>query len=161
MIIRDARPSDHDGIRALLLAAFPTDDEARLVEQLRADGDAAFEWVAEDGGRILGEILLSPLAAPFRALALAPVAVAPERQGSGIGSALVEAAVGQARDRGWEAIFVLGEPAYYTRFGFAVAAAAGFTSPYSGPYFMVLALSGALACTSGEVRYAPAFAALG
>jgi predicted GNAT family acetyltransferase len=75
--------------------------------------------------------------APFRALALAPVSVAPERQKAGIGSALVRSAVERARQAGWEAVFVLGDPAYYGRFGFDAHRAAGFSTPYAGEHFMV------------------------
>ena len=160
MIIRAARPADHAAIIRLLAAAFCGPDEARLVDRLRADGAAAIELVAEQGGGIVGHILLSPVEAPFRALALAPVAVAPERQRTGIGSALIEAAHGIARDDGWIAVFVLGEPAYYCRFGFDPALAAGFASPYAGPYFMVLALDGELPTRSGRVEHAAAFASL-
>ncbi len=161
MTIRPAEPFDHAAIREVLLAALPGADEAQLVEQLRADGDAAIELVAEDGGRIVGHILFSPVGAPFRALALAPVAVAPERHGQGIGSALIGAGHELARAQGWEAIFVLGEPGYYRRFGYDAGLAAGFESPYSGPYFMALGLAGDLPVTDGRVAHAPAFAAIG
>ena len=58
-------------------------------------------------------------------------------------------------------MIVLGEPAYYTRFGFAPAAAAHFTCAYAGPYLMRLALTpGALTGASGSLEYASAFAAL-
>lgn len=161
MNIRAARPADHSGVREVLLAAFPGPDEADLVEQLRADGDAAIELVAEDKGRIVGHILFSPVEAPFRALALAPVAVVAERHGQGIGSALIAAGHSIALEQGWDAVFVLGEPEYYRRFGYDPALAAGFASPYAGPCFMALALEGDLPERKGEVRHAPAFAGLG
>ena len=97
--------------------------------------------------------------APFPALALAPVSVIPARQRTGIGSALVSTAVNRARSEGWAAIFVLGDPHFYERFGFDSEAAAGFTSPYAGRYFMMLKLSPSLSATTGELRHAPAFAA--
>jgi putative acetyltransferase len=160
MTIRAAAPTDHAAIRELLVAAFPGPDEARLVARLRADGAAAIELVAEQGGETVGHILFSPLEAPFRALALAPVAVAPERQRTGIGSELIAAAHGIARDQGWTAIFVLGDPAYYRRFGFDPALATGFASPYAGSYFMALALDGELPTRTGRVKHAAAFASL-
>ena len=160
MTVRAAESADYPAIRGILLAAFPGPDEADLVEQLRVDGDSAIELVAEDGGRIVGHILFSPVHAPFRALALAPVAVAPDRQGEGIGSALIEAGHAIAREQGWEAIFVVGEHEYYRRFGYDPALAAGFASPYAGGYFMALALHGALPTDTGDVRHAPAFASL-
>ena len=160
MNIRAAGPADHAAVRAILLAAFPGPDEADLVERLRADGDSAIELVAERDGRIVGHVLFSPVEAPFRALALAPVAVAPDRQGEGIGSALIHAGHEAARRQGWDAIFVVGEPEYYRRFGYGAALAAGFASPYAGSYFMVLALRGPLPAGKGEVRHAAAFSAL-
>ena len=132
MNIRAAQPADYAGIREVLLAAFRGPDEAKLVDQLRADGDAAIELVADDGGSIVGYILFSPVEAPFKALALAPVAVVPDRHGQGIGSALIEAGHAIAREQGWDAIFVLGEPAYYRRFGYDPAQAARFGSSYAG-----------------------------
>ena len=161
MIIRAPAPGDHAGIREVLLAAFPEPDEADLVEQLRADGDAAIELVAEQDGRIVGHILFSPVEAPSRALALAPVSVAPEQHGEGIDSALIKAGHDLARRQRWDAIFVLGEPEYYRRFGYDTALAAGFASPYAGPDFMVLALRGSLPAIEGQVTHARAFANLG
>lgn len=131
--------------------------EAELVEELRRAGDSAISLVAEEDGEIVGHVLLSKMEAPFRALALAPVSVGPGRQRCGIGSALIRSAVNRAREEGWAAIFVLGEPSYYERFGFDAAAAAGFTSPYAGEHFMVLALGAALPVKSGELRHARAF----
>jgi putative acetyltransferase len=116
--------------------------------------------VADEAGEIVGHVLLSKMDAPFKALALAPVSVVPARQRSGIGSALIQRAVDHARSEGWSAIFVLGDPKYYERFGFDRESAAGFTSPYSGAHFMMLRLSQSLSVTTGELRHAPAFAEL-
>jgi putative acetyltransferase len=96
--------------------------------------------------------------APFRALGLAPVAVLPEHQRKGFGSVLIREGLKQARLEGWEAVFVVGEPAYYERFGFDVGRAEGFTSPYAGPYLMVLPLSGNLPAHSGSIDYPAPFA---
>lgn len=161
MAIREETSADHAAVRRVVEAAFEQAVEADLVDRLRADGDAAISLVAIADERIVGHILFSPLGAPFRALALAPVAVSPERQGSGIGSALIRSGLDRARAAGWQGVFVLGEPAFYRRFGFDPELAAGFQSPYAGPYFMALALRGALPATSGPVDYAPAFSALG
>ena len=159
--IRDEAATDRGVVRKIVTAAFGRDDEARLVDRLRADGDAAISLVAVEEGRIVGHILFSPLAAPFRALALAPVSMLPERQRSGIGSALIRAGLARAQAGGWEGVFVLGEPAFYRRFGFDPALAEGFRSPYSGPYLMALALAGKLPAASGAIAYAPAFGGLG
>ena len=161
MNIREYAEADSGAVRKLLECAFPTPVEADLVEQLRLDGDNAIELVAEDQGAIVGHVFFSPVEAPFRALALGPVAVAPERQRGGIGSALIDAGHDRARALGFEAVFVLGEPGYYRRFDYDPGLARGFSSPYSGPYFMALALGSELSAMTGEVRHAPAFAALG
>ena len=89
---------------------------------------------------------------------LPPVSVIPARQRSGIGSALIKAAIDRARNESWGAIFVLGDRAYYDRFGFDGNAAAGFTSPYAGEHFMMLKLSPVLMAATGALRHAPAFA---
>lgn len=158
--IRPERPEDAPAIRSILVAAFGGEDEARLVERLRADGDAALSLVAVEEGRVVGHVLFSRLAAPFPALALAPLAVDPARQRSGIGAALVRAGVATAGREAWAGVFVLGEPAYYGRFGFRADLAAGFASPYAGPHLMGLALRGSLPARQGALVHAPAFAAL-
>ena len=101
------------------------------------------------------------MTAPFRALGLGPVAVFPEWRGQGMAAGLIENGLGLAAEAGWDAAFVLGDPAYYRRFGFDAARAEGFQSPYAGPHFMVRALSSQFAAGGGAVSYARAFAALG
>jgi putative acetyltransferase len=160
MIIRDARPEDAAAIKTLVAVAFARVAEATLVDHLVRDGDAEIALVMESRGAVVGHVLLSRMTAPFRALALAPVSVAPVHQSHGVGSALVREAIAEARTSGWEAIFVLGAPAYYTRFGFDPALAAGFASPYAGSAFMALALQGPLPTLTGELRHARAFADL-
>jgi putative acetyltransferase len=159
--IREAETPDRRAIETVVAEAFGRPEEADLVERLHADGDVVVSFVAEDGGEIVGHVLLSRMNAPIRALGLAPVSVRPDRQGEGVGGALIRAALQLARNDGWQGVFVLGNPDYYTRFGFDPALAAGFTSPYAGPYLMALSLEGDLPATSGRVEYAPAFAGLG
>jgi putative acetyltransferase len=101
----------------------------------------------------LGHALLSKLDAPMRALALAPVAVHPESQRQGIGSALIRKPIENAGDAGWEAIFVLGDAGYYSRLGFPVGAAKGYFSGYSGKNFMMLLLGTSKIPTSGRLVY--------
>jgi putative acetyltransferase len=158
--VRDECPRDWKAVYQVVSSAFGQLAEAELVEKLREGGDSVVSLVAEEDGQIVGHVLLSRMDAPFRSLALAPVSVIPTRQRSGIGSALVKRAVDSARSKGWDAIFVMGDPNYYERFGFDREAAAGFTSPYAGRHFMVLRLSPSLPATTGELRHAPAFAAL-
>ncbi|SNS06592.1 putative acetyltransferase [Sphingomonas laterariae] len=162
MVCRPVAAGDHDAIADLLSAAFPGPEEARLTAQLRADGDIALEFVAVSDGAILAYVGFSRMQAPFRAVGLAPVATAEAARKRGIADRLIRAALAVAQERGWEGAFVLGDPAYYGRFGFRTDRAAGFACEYAGPHFMALALQGdALPVTSGEVHYAPAFAALG
>ena len=158
--VRDESPGDWKAIYQVVSSAFGRLSEAELVGALREADDSIVSLVADDDGQIIGYVLLSKMDAPFSALALAPVSVIPPRQRSGIGSALIKRAVSKARDEGWAAIFVLGNPNYYKRFGFDQEAAAGFTSPYAGRHFMVLKLSPSLPATTGALRHAPAFAAL-
>lgn len=160
MNIRPEQAADFPAVRALIAAAFGGTGEADLVERLRAEGDATIALVAEAQGRLLGHVMLSPMAAPFRALGLAPVAVMPAWQRHGVGSRLIESGIAIARAQGWQGMFVLGEPAFYRRFGFDPALAAGFASLYAGPYLMALPLQGALPAMQGRIDYAPAFVGL-
>lgn len=145
---RHARPADHEAIRTLVDAAYERPDEARLIERLRADGDVVFELVEERDGRLVGHLLTSRLWADSQALyaALAPLSVAPEAQGQGVGAGLMAAAIETARDFGAAALLVLGDPAYYGRFGFEAETASRVRCPYSGQHLMGLELdNGALA----------------
>ena len=161
MIIRAEEPQDIPGIRRVVETAFPTPLEAKLADQLRLDGDSVISLVAVDEGAIVGHVQFSRIGAPFRALGLGPVSVAPERQRSGIGSQMIRAGLTRATDAGWEGVFVLGNPKYYQHFGFSPESARGFESPYAGPHFMFLALNRDRPLALGEVSYAPAFTALG
>ena len=141
-----------DAITELLNAAFGGTDEARLVNMLRCDGHLALSLVAEAAGTIIGHVALSPIVADIPALALAPVAVHPALQGRGIGSALIRAAQAKFDDH---AIIVMGDPKYYSRFGFAPV---DLASPYAGPYLMGTGCDGLPA--GSRIAHAPAFAAL-
>ncbi len=157
--IRAARPADHAAIDALLAAAFPTDAEARLVRALREDGAALLELVAEAGGGIVGHVLFSAMAAPPAAVALAPVATAAAFRRRGVADRLIREGLTLLPAKGAALAVVLGDPAYYRRFGFSAEAAAGFDCIYAGPYLMALALAED-APTSGALAYPNAFASL-
>jgi len=157
VLIRNEELADRTAVRAIIEAAFAGPDEADLVDRLRDDGDCELSLVAVEGGRVVGHVLFSKMGAPFPALGLAPLAVAPDRQRSGIGSRLVRAGLERARSAGWRGVFVLGDPNYYRRFGFDAALASGFDSPYAGPHLMALALGSALPASGGKIEYAPAF----
>lgn len=157
--IRPESAGGREAVRQLLLAAFPTSDEATLVERLREDGDAALSLVAVEAEAVVGQVLFSRLRAPAAALALAPLAVGADRRRRGIGARLVRAGLDRAKREGWRAVVVLGDPAYYSRFGFRPEAVRGMASPYAGP-----ALTGLAFAPDGlqgpRIEHAPAFASL-
>ncbi|MCH7861005.1 GNAT family N-acetyltransferase [Sphingomonas sp. NPDC092331] len=168
--IRPATGGDVAAIDALLRRAFPAEDEARLVQRLCIDGDMVLTLVADDeeSGALAGMIAFSRMdvaiaGKPIAAVALAPLAVEAAWRKQGVGEALVQAGIAQLADAGGVLAFVLGDPAYYGRFGFAAEWARGFASPYAGDYLMALPLQGgAMPCgVRGAATHAPAFAALG
>jgi putative acetyltransferase len=145
-MIRYAVPTDRPAIAEIVAAAFGRPDEAEIVTRLRADGDAMFELVAESGGEVVGHIMFSRLWADRDALyaALAPLAVRPDLQRTGLGSALVRSGLEIAPEFGAVGVLVLGDPAYYPRFGFSAEAAAEVAAPFRGlPGFMALPLEAA------------------
>ena len=129
------------------------------MERLRGDGDAVLSLVAVEAEAVVGHVLFSRLRAPAAALALAPLAVAAGCRRRGIGARLVEAGLDRAKREGWRAVIVLGDPAYYSRFGFRPEAVRGMASPYAGPALTGLALAeGGL--SGPRIEHAPAFASL-
>jgi putative acetyltransferase len=162
-LIRPERAGDAPLVRAVLEAAFGGNVEADVVERLRADGDLILALVAEeDAGRVAGFVAFPRLKLDLGERAvpvagLAPVGVAPDRQRQGIGRALIEAGIARLKDRAECLVFVLGDPAYYRRFGFT--AMDGFVSRYAGPYFQALKLAPD-APSSGRVSYPAAFASV-
>src|SRR5262245_59475859 len=122
--VRAEQAADADAIRGILLAAFGREAEARLVDRLNASGKAACSLVAEEEGHVLGYVMFSGIVvgdSATPALALAPVAVLPAFQRLGIGSALVSAGIERMRLAGHARVIVVGDPAYYPRFGFVPA----------------------------------------
>ena len=139
-----------------------------MVDLLRSRGKATISLVAEDDEEILGHILFSPVSidppAPgWNALGLAPVALIPGRQRQGIGKALVSEGIERCRSIGGSVIAVLGDPAYYTQFGFTRAMDFGLGNEYqAGDEFMVIELSpGVLENFTGMVTHAPEFREIG
>lgn len=196
MRIRAAEADEAGAICELLEDAFGRPDEARLFRELSGGDELAVALVAtgtdgseedviqggtegddhpdgEDGadgdGAIRGVAVLSRLTKPKGCLALGPLAVDREHSNRGIGKALIAESIDRAGRDGADAVFVLGQPPYYERFGFSVEAARPFASPYPAEFMMALELRpGALAealaeagTGRGELRYPPAFATLG
>lgn len=161
MQIRDQTPDDASSIRSVVAAAFGQAHEADLVEALRASGDSVISLVAEQDGKIAGHILFSKLRAPEDCLALAPLSVAPAHRGRDLGSRLIREGLARAQRGAWRAVFVLGKPAYYERFGFRTETAEPFGTNYPKSYFMALELTpGALQGCAGAVLYPSAFDAV-
>jgi putative acetyltransferase len=128
-VVRAEEPRDHDAVRALNRLAFGTNGEADLVDALRADGGDVISLVAEQDEIVVGHILFSPvtLSGSLRLplAGLAPMAVLPACQRSGIGSQLVPAGLDACRTHGFAAAVVLGYPEFYPRFGFRRASEFG------------------------------------
>jgi putative acetyltransferase len=142
MIVGEEHERHYAAVRQLHIEAFPTLAEADLVEQLRRSGDAVISLAAFDGERVVGHAMFSAMRAPFKALGLGPVSVVPDRRRSGVAAEMIKRGIARAHAGHWDAIFVLGSPAYYARFGFSADTASGFASPYAGPHLMALALGG-------------------
>lgn len=140
MIIRDESAEDIDAIWSVVRDAFQSEVEADLASSLRADGDAVISVVADDDGKIIGHVMASRLSAPEGCVTISPVSVATDRQGEGVGSALMRETIERVRAGGWLAIFLLGNPAYYGRFGFTAAAADRYVTSYPKRNFMALEL---------------------
>lgn len=160
--LREAESGDASAIFDLHRAAFETEAEASLVRSLSEDGDIVLSLVAESGGAIIGSAIYSRLLMDGEdrgVSALAPLGVLPDWQARGVGSALIVEAHARLMKSGENLVIVLGDPAYYKRFGFSVEAARNFSTPYDGPYLMALDLS-KNAPKSGAATYANAFADL-
>ncbi len=161
--IRNERPGDEPAIAALTGAAFrdaPHGDggEVAIVERLRADGDLTLSLVAENLDRaIVGHIAFSPVTISDGTpgwYGLGPMSVIPLRQRAGIGSALIREGLSRLGGIGASGCVVLGDPAYYGRFGFGHDPALTYPGP-PAEYFQRLVLQGT--APAGTVRYAPAF----
>ena len=126
MIIRDERPGDEARIYEVTKTAFapmPYSDgnEQDCVNQLRADGDLTVSLVAEIDDVIVGHIAFSPVF--FDGVidswyGLGPVSVWPDLQKQGVGKALIEAGLEEIKKLGAKGCVLIGDPAYYHRFGF-------------------------------------------
>lgn len=169
MIVRRERPGDIAATRAVQAAAFPIPDgadepvEAGLLDQLREDEGwiDGLSLVAEVDGEVVGHVVCTrgTVGADRRpALGLGPIGVRPDRQGQGIGSALVHAVVAVAEDRGETLVALLGSTEYYRRLGFVPAADHGVEAPDPswGDHFQVRVLDPS-AVLAGPFAYAEPF----
>ena len=167
MRIRPERAEDAGAVRTVHERAFaPSGAEADLVDALRGSGaDVPDLWlVADEDGDVVGHIAfsLARLDGGAEVLALAPMGVLPERQRAGVGSALVAEGLRRAAGTDPPLVVVAGHPAYYPRFGFEPAAAAGVLAPFPIPdeAWMIHRLPGYREDARGTVVYADAFGAV-
>lgn len=157
---------DAGSVRLLLREAFETSAEADLVERLRHAGDLVLAMVASDvtneifGYAAFVRLCVEHAGKEFPAIGLGPLVVAKPYRRQGIGTDLVDGGLRNLAIRRESLVFVLGDPAYYTRFGFALETAQPFTCVYAGPHFMAIQLADT-APRAGVVRYPAAFDGLG
>jgi putative acetyltransferase len=151
-VIRSAQVGDGDAILSVVRSAFtdPTRDgqgEVDIVTETwrRAASPMGLELVAEDEGSIVGHALAGVGSlGGMPTIGIAPLSVVPERQRQGVGTALMSALLARVEADGWPIAVVLGDPAYYSRFGFQASARYGITYRPAGsdnPHFMVRAFS--------------------
>jgi putative acetyltransferase len=163
--IRLETPANFDAIRRVHMDAFGRPAEANLVDVLRRHGQVVIALTAEVDGEVAGHAVLTPVTIiptvpGLRMLGLGPVAVLSPFRRQGIGVMLIREAIAQACADGWQAISVLGDPDYYTRFGFVPAREVRLKCEFRVPAesFMVLELlPGTLEAVHGVVRYQPEF----
>ncbi len=162
VVVARERPGDGSAVRAVTSAAFGRSWEADLVDALRNDPGWLLSLVALDTGEVVGHVLGTRAdvdAVPV--LALGPLAVRPDRQGRGIGTALVHALLGAADVLDEPLVALLGDPRYYGRFGFRLAAEYGITPPVDEwvPHFQVRPLTRYRPGIRGRFAYAAPFTA--
>lgn len=162
MIIRPETPKDFDAIRTINTEAFADHPfsqhtEHLIVNALRDAGALTISLVAQDDGLVVGHIAFSPAMIDGEDLnwfTLGPIAVSPARQRQGIGSRLIEAGIEALRQRGANGCLLVGDPAYYLRFGFRHSLS--LTVEHVPPeYFMCLPLAGEI--PHGAVTHHAAF----
>lgn len=166
MIIRPEQPEDFPAIYELVKVAFQTakvsnGKEQDFVNELRAGGNYIPELalVVEEDGEIIGHILLTRIdittdSRKIEALYVAPLSVLLEHRGQGIGSALIEKSFDVGRRLGFKSVILVGDPAYYHRFGFKSAIDFGIKHQHEIPNENVMAcelLADGLAGISGSI----------
>ena len=164
MNVRSEEPADRVAIHGVHAASFPTGGEARLVDALRAAGLLRVSLVAVEENEVVGHVAFSPvsLRGTDDGVGLAPVATLPDFRRRGVADALVRAGLELCKQRGHGFVVVLGDPAYYGRFGFRPADGWELKDEYGGgDAFQAQELRpGALPDGGGCVQYAPEFGAL-
>ncbi|MBG6016305.1 N-acetyltransferase [Proteus mirabilis] len=164
MLIRVEIPVDIPAIDDLLRQSFPTGAEADLVGHLREEGLLTLGMVAiNDEGRIIGYIGFTPVdieGKDCQWVGLAPLAVAPQYRGQGIGRQLINEGLDSLNEFGYGAVVVLGKPAYYQKSGFIPAKSQGLYCkwPNTEEAFQFYALdNGSVDDIHGLVNFSPLF----
>ena len=167
MLIRTEAPADILTVDKLLKSTFETDAEANLVMKLRENGHRSLSLVAStDEGELIGFVLFSPVTlngVDYNWQGLAPLAVKEGFRGQGIAQKLIEEAFASLFELGYPACVVLGDPAYYSRFGFVPAESNQLRCQWEVPVgaFQVKALvEGVLDGHNGLVEYCSEFSEL-
>jgi putative acetyltransferase len=156
--LRNPTPNDDTALSVLLVSAFGQANEWTLVQKLRESGQVAEEIIAENDDGPVGHVCLSRLDAPAGWLALGPVAVRAENQNTGVGGELIRYALDQARQARAKAVVVVGDPAYYHRFGFVFDGPARLQSPYPAEYTGLYPIAPETAAAAVTLAYPAAFA---
>lgn len=164
--IRPETPSDEEAIeqvtrRAFLSHPYSHQTEQFIIRALRADHALSVSLVAEEGGLVVGHIALSPVTVSDGAAGwygLGPISVEPDLQRRGIGRTLMESGLAELRKIGASGCVLVGDPAFYIRFGFANDP----TLVLEGvPQEFFLSLSLGTSSAHGNVQFHPAFQAKG
>ncbi|MEH1816283.1 MAG: N-acetyltransferase [Nostoc sp.] len=165
MNIRCETLPDYTAIAEVNTLAFGQANEAKLVEKIRHSDRyiSDLSLVAEVENVVVGHILFSYIdlvgEETLQVLGLAPLAVRPQFQRQGIGSALIKAGLEIAEAKEETIVIVLGHPHFYTRFGFQPSVVYEIESPFPVPeeFFMVKPLQNYQKQYKGKVVYPAAF----
>lgn len=177
MIVREQQAGDYEAIKHVYAEAFwrprfrppqnpgSVPPEVGLFEALWDAGDAIPElsFTALTNHEVVGHVTVSrATVATDPVVAVGPIGVLPEHQGTGIGSSLMDALLRAADDAHVPLVALLGSPQYYSRFGFRPATELDVTAPEPdwGDAFQVRALTAYTRSVAGQFRFAPAFSSL-
>lgn len=159
LIVRAQTPAEATAVHKVVAAAFNRDSEANLVTLIESRDQVLISLVACLADEVIGHVLVSPitLEIPGKFGGVAPLSVLPRYQGKGVGGQLMHEMMAQCRELALDALFLLGNPRYYQRFGFEVSHVAneyGATDAFQH-YELV---AGVLADAHGPAQYVKAFA---
>ena len=171
MRVEEAADSEYPAILALHKDSFEGELESILVAKLRSDEsfDSSLSFVLKENNSLIGHVLFTkllikgPNQSTTTALALAPMAIRPDKQKQGFGKILLKEAIKRCAELGHGAIIVLGHPEYYPKFGFTPASKWNIKYPAEVPDEAFLALElipGYLDNAQGCVEYLKAFSEL-